>query len=190
MTNRFKIISARPHVREVKPVNHMSEATLSRLDVGTPTAAEREHLAAGVGARLRTEREARGLTQRILAWKARCTPAHVGQVERGRTRPSRDLLVRLADVLRPGDPEAAAALAADLVRLAGPSLPDPTIPPAIPRELAVEILRRSLVRLGLPVDDVRVREAVTAAIREVTGGPVLAELAARPKPIGPGGDAA
>lgn len=45
-----------------------------------------------LGAELRRLRHARGLTQTAVADRLGCSPATIGQVERGRFKPSADLL--------------------------------------------------------------------------------------------------
>lgn len=51
------------------------------------------------GARLRQWREIRGLSQLSLATRASSTPRHISFLETGRSRPSREMVLRLADVL-------------------------------------------------------------------------------------------
>lgn len=52
-----------------------------------------------VGALLRQWRERRGLSQLALAMQAATTPRHVSFVETGRAQPSREMVLRLAEVL-------------------------------------------------------------------------------------------
>jgi transcriptional regulator with XRE-family HTH domain len=51
------------------------------------------------GARLRQWRQHRGLTQLALATKVGSTPRHVSFLETGRSRPSRQMVLRLGDAL-------------------------------------------------------------------------------------------
>lgn len=54
---------------------------------------------ARLGARIRAQREALGLTQAALAEKVDCTSNYVGVLERGLKLPTIDMLVRLAKAL-------------------------------------------------------------------------------------------
>lgn len=80
---------------------------------------EREHLAAGVGARLRTARLASGLSMRSLATAAGCTATTVSRIEAGTRRPRASMLSSLAAVL---DPTAEAGLLEELVSATGESM--------------------------------------------------------------------
>jgi transcriptional regulator with XRE-family HTH domain len=64
------------------------------------------------GRQLRRWRAMRGLSQLELAAAAGTTPRHVSFVETGRSRPGRDLVLRIAEVLAVPLPERNALLAA------------------------------------------------------------------------------
>ncbi len=133
-----------------------------------PEGAECDRLAATVGALLRTRRERAGLNQKSLAVLSGVRPGTVGAIEAGKSRPSWSTLQKLGHGLHRGDPVRAEALAHDLADAAGASLAgDPTLPPSVGREFLVEVLTRSLGRLGLEADDERVRAVVMAEIRAV-----------------------
>lgn len=51
------------------------------------------------GARLRTERERRGLTQKQLASTVGCSQKHLSRLESGHVRPYLDTVQRLAETL-------------------------------------------------------------------------------------------
>lgn len=131
-----------------------------------PRGEEAARLAARVGAPLAAARTAVGLTMAELGRRARVGRDTVSGYERGRTRPRRIILQRLADALMPGDPAGAVAFAEQLAEAAGPSLiADVTLPVSVAREMVVEILYRSMVELGLDPADERVRAVVVGQIR-------------------------
>jgi transcriptional regulator with XRE-family HTH domain len=66
---------------------------------GTPGPVERQFLAAGFGARLRTLRRAAGLTQAALADRAGRTRKFVSKLERGERRPESATLLLLSRAL-------------------------------------------------------------------------------------------
>lgn len=137
----------------------------------SPRGEEAARLAEYVGAPLAAARTRQGLTMAELARRSGVGADGISKLERGRQRPSRATLHRLAVALFPFDQAAAFAFAERLVAGAGPSLSgDATMPVSVARELVVEILERAAQRAGLDVTDERVRAAVVASIREVTGG--------------------
>jgi transcriptional regulator with XRE-family HTH domain len=66
---------------------------------GEPDEIERRHLAGGFGRRLRELREARGLTQREVAERARISPEHLSRLETGHRRPEARTVHLLVAVL-------------------------------------------------------------------------------------------
>lgn len=94
---------------------------------GVPVPAEREQLRASLGAVLRRERAAAGLSQRRLAGLAGCHPRTVERLEAGQLRPTSAILAALAHALAvpPGysvNRAAVAELVATLTVAAGPSV--------------------------------------------------------------------
>lgn len=84
-----------------------------------PTPAERERLAATLGATLRALRAEYGLSVARLAERAAAHPSTVARLEAGERRPRPSMLASLAYAF---DPARAAEIAARLVEAAGPSL--------------------------------------------------------------------
>ncbi|GAA1550380.1 hypothetical protein GCM10009827_083810 [Dactylosporangium maewongense] len=141
-----------------------------RYNSRKPEGAEAARLAEAVGSLLCAARERWGWSRTHLARLAGMSPSSVAAIETGRSRPAWRSLVRLAAALHPDDPVRAAAFAHDLADAAGPSLgSDPSLPPTVVRELFVEVLSRSMVRLGLDLDDDAIRHVVMAEIRGVLG---------------------
>jgi len=136
----------------------------------SPHGDEQARLAARVGAPLAAARAEAGLTIAALARRSGVGASTVSALERGRTRPRRVTLQRLADVLLAHDQAAAFAFAEQLAEAAGPSLVgDVTLPVSVARETVVEILYRSMVELGMDPADERVRAVVVEQIRAVAG---------------------
>lgn len=133
-----------------------------------PHGEEAARLAAQVGTPLSAARTRRGLTMAELSRRSGVNASTISALERGQQRPTRKTLHRLAGALAPLGAE---TFAERLIEAAGPSLADETMPTTVARELVVEILGRAVGNLGLDVTDDRVRTAVVAAIREVTGEP-------------------
>src|SRR5439155_26003575 len=105
----------------------------------------------------------------------------ISERERGRTRPRRVTLQRLADALLPDDPGAGFAFAEQIATAAGAALAaDETLPLGLAREMVVSILYRSMVELGLDPDDERVRAVVVEQIHAVAGGADVIRVVRKP----------
>lgn len=174
---------ALPH--EPTPTPYAGTAPCDGYASGRPNPAERTRLVATLGHLLRSARTSAGLTQRELGRRAGLGRRSVYELEAGRFRPSTLTLYALAAALTDGAEDAARHLYDALRVAAGPSLripppgtrrripgpaSAPALPATVPGHLLVEILERAAANLGIDATDERVRTAVVAAIREVTGG--------------------
>lgn len=123
----------------------------------------------GLGAIIRFERLARGLTLEDLAERADTSPGHLSRVERDGRAASRDLRDRLASQL---ELQPAALLAAD-----------PRLPLSIERELANPVFALALLDGGRlsPTAAIALRRSHLAAVaeRELAGGLIEPEAVLR-----------
>lgn len=109
---RARTLGDRSSMRSVEPVH------------SRPGPAERERLAASLGALLRELRRERGMGTRVLARRAAVARSTLTRLEAGERRPRRSLLAGIAYGLNPDDPkpitEALAAAAGDSLVPEGP----------------------------------------------------------------------